>query len=112
MRPNRSVEIPPTNPAGAPRRAMPTAMLRQKPPTAGTMASRPSTDLTGRKSIKASPQLSSMALILRLGTGNAPDREHGIAAFAVQLSHQAVNPPLGPVEIGHRRRRRFAQATD
>src|SRR5580704_1432224 len=112
MRPNRSLEMPPTNPAGAPRRAMPMAMLRQEPPTAGTMASRPSADVTGRKSIKASPQLSSMALILRLRTGDAPDRVHGIAAFPVQFSHQAVNPPFGPVEIGHPGGRRFAQATD
>src|SRR5438477_10167404 len=62
MRPKRSVEMPPPTPAGAPRRAMPTAMLRQDPPATGTLASRPSSDLTGRKSIKASPQLSSIVL--------------------------------------------------
>src|SRR6266700_4600895 len=60
IRPKRSVEMPPTKPAGAPKRAMPTAMLRQDPPATGTAASRPSADLTGRKSTRASPQLSSI----------------------------------------------------
>ena len=49
------------NPAAAPSRAMPTAMLRHDPPATGTIASRPSSDFTGRKSISASPQLSSIS---------------------------------------------------
>src|SRR6478735_6523464 len=112
MRPKRSVEIPPTNPAGAPRRAMPTAMLRQEPPATGTMASRPSTDLTGRKSIKASPQLSSIVLIFRVNAGDQSDPVHRIAAIPVQFSHQSMDLSLDPVEVGHAGRRRFAQATD
>src|ERR1700682_5552935 len=110
--PKRSVEIPPTTPAGAPRRAMPTAMLRQEPPATGTLASRPSTDLTGRKSIRASPQLSSIVLIFRIDTGGQSDPVHRIAAFAVQSSHQSMDLSLGPVEVGHSGRRRFAPATD
>src|SRR5262245_59319075 len=114
MRPKRSVETPPTNPAGAPRRAIPTAMLRQDPPTTGTVASRPSTDLTGRKSTRASPQLSSMALVLRIlvlriKSGDRCDPLHRITAVSLQLSHQPVNSPLCPVEIGQSRRGRFAQ---
>src|SRR6185295_1782157 len=112
MRPKRSAEMPPTNPAGAPRRAMPTAMLRQEPPATGTMASRPSTDLTGRKSIKASPQLSSIVLIFRISTGDQLDPVHRIAAFPVEFSHQPMDPPLRPVEVGHSRRRRLAQPAD
>jgi hypothetical protein len=79
-------------PADAPRRAMPTAMLRQEPPATGTLASRPSADLTGRKSIKASPQLSSIALNFshRQPAVN-PIRLHRIAAFAIQFSHQCMD---------------------
>src|SRR5436190_14388095 len=99
MRPKRSVEMPPTNPAGAPKRAMPTAMLRQEPPATGTEASRPSTDLTGRKSTKASPQLSSIVLAFRLDCGGRCDFLHRVAAFPVQVSHQPVNLPLGPMEV-------------
>ncbi len=110
--PKRSVEIPPTNPAGAPRRAMPTAMLRQEPPATGTSASRPSTDLTGRKSIKASPQLSSIVLIFRIDTGDQFDSTHRVAAFPIQFSHQSMDLSLGAVEFGHSWRRRFAQTTD
>src|SRR6266700_6877026 len=105
MRPKRSVAMPPTNPADTPRRAMPTAMLRQEPPTTGTMASRPSTDLTGRKSIKASPQLKSIVLCLC-------HPAHDIAAFPVQFPHQSVDLSLGPVEVLYSGRRRFAQAPD
>src|SRR5450755_1508554 len=112
MRPNRSVEIPPTNPAGAPRRAMPTAMLRQQPPTTGTSESRPSTDLTGRKSIKASPQLSSIVLFFRIDTSDRFDSAHRLAAFPIQFSHQSMDLSLGAVEFGHSGRRRFAQTTD
>ena len=113
MRPNRSVEMPPTNPAGAPRRAMPTAMLRHEPPATGTTASRPSTDLTGRKSTRASPQLSSIALSSSYQTPAIDlDPAHRIAAVPVQFSHQSVNPSLGPVEVGHPGRRRLARAAD
>src|SRR5580698_9755776 len=112
MRPNRSVEIPPTNPAGAPRRAMPTAILRQEPPTTGASASRPSVEWTARKSIRASPQLNSMGLTLGAGTGGRFDAVHDGAAFAIQRSHQGVNPPLGPVEIRYCGRGRLAAATD
>src|SRR5216683_2636925 len=112
MRPKRSVEMPPTNPAGAPRRAMPTAMFRQDPPATGTAASRPSTDATGRKSIRASPQLSSMALMSRANFRNQFELPHGIAAFSIQRSHQFMNPSLGPMEVDHSGRRRLAQAAD
>src|SRR3979490_578396 len=98
MRPNRSVEIPPTNPAGAPRRAMPTAMLRQEPPATGTLASRRPTDLTGRKSIRPSPQLSSIVLIFRIDTGDQSHPGQGIASLSVQSSHQSMDLSLGPVE--------------
>src|ERR1700730_8656645 len=108
MRPKRSVEMPPTNPAGAPKRAMPTAMLRQEPPATGTAALRPSTDLTGRKSTRASPQLSSMALAFRLNPGDRRDSLHRIAAFPVQLPHQFVNPSLCAVEVSDPGHRRFA----
>src|SRR5258706_69035 len=91
---------------------MPTAMLRQEPPATGTLASRPSTDLTGRKSIKASPQLSSIALNSSHRHPGSTDPVHRIAAFAVQFPHQSMNLPLGPVEVGHSGRRLFAQATD
>ena len=37
---------------------------------------------------------------------------HRIAAFAIQFSHQSMNPSLGPVEVGHSRRGRFAQPAD
>src|ERR1700682_5319588 len=107
MRPKRSVEIPPTNPAGAPKRAMPQEMLRHDPPATGTAASRPSTDLTGKKSTSASPQLSSMALAFRLSCGDRCGPLHHIAALPVELSHQPVNPPLGPVELRHSGRLRF-----
>src|SRR5437868_13119911 len=112
MRPNKSVEMPPTKPDGAPRRATPTAMLRQDPPTTGTAASRPSTDLTGRKSTRASPQLSSMALVLRIRPGDRRDVPHRMAAVSFQLSHQPVNSPLCPVEIGQSLRCRLAQPDD
>src|ERR1700704_3480809 len=111
MRPNRSVEMPPTKPAGAPRRAIPTAMLRQDPPTTGTIASRPSTDVTGRKSTNASPQLSSI-LAFHIDIGDLFDAVHRIAAFAVQFSHQSVDPSLRPVEVGHSGRGRLAQTAD
>src|ERR1700737_1454230 len=112
MRPNRSVDMPPTNPAGAPRRAMPTAMFRHAPPTTGTMASRPSTDLTGRKSIKASPQLSSMVQFSASASVIEFDPVHGIAAFPIQFSHQSMNLSLGPMEVGQSGRRRLARPTD
>src|SRR5947208_15934089 len=99
IRPKRSVEMPPTNPAGAPRRAMPTAMLRQEPPATGTAASRPSIDLTGRKSTRASPQLSSIVLVLRIGPGARCDPTHRIAAFGIELAPQPVNPSLGAMEV-------------
>src|ERR1700682_3956745 len=110
--PKRSVEIPPTTPAGAPRRAMPTAMLRQEPPATGTTASRPSTDLTGRKSIKASPQLSSIVLIFRIGAGDRFDALHRVAAFPIQSSHHSMDLSLGPVEVGHSGRGRSTQPAD
>src|SRR4051794_15732332 len=112
MRPKRSVEMPPTNPAGAPRRAMPTAMLRQDPPATGTAAWRPSTDVTGRKSTKASPQLSSMVLVLLVRSGDRCDLLHCIAAVRIEFPHQPVNLSLGPVEVHHCGRRRLAQPTD
>src|SRR5436190_17041551 len=101
MRPKRSVEMPPTNPAGAPRRAMPTAMLRQDPPATGTAASRPSPDVTGRKSTRASPQLSSMVLVLRVRSGHRCDPPHCIAAVGIEFSHQGVNLALGAVKVRH-----------
>jgi hypothetical protein len=58
------------------------------------MASRPATDLTGRKSIKASPQLSSIVLIFGISTGDQLDPVHRIAAFPVEFSHQPMDPPL------------------
>ena len=85
MRPNRSVEMPPTNPVAAPSRAAPTAMLRHEPPTTGTMASRPSVDFTGRKSIRASPQLNSMVSIFR-------QKRRSDAARA---SHRGFPDPVG-----------------
>src|SRR6267142_6793705 len=112
MRPNKSVDMPPTNPAGAPKRAMPTAILRQDPPATGTAASRPSADLTGRKSTRASPQLSSMALVLRIKSGDRCDPLHRITAVSLELSHHPVNPPLCPVEIRQSRRGRLAQPAD
>ena len=65
MRPNRSVEMPPDKSrCGAePRRA--DGDVEARTATTGTMASRPSVDFTGRKSIKASPQLNSMVSIFR-----------------------------------------------
>src|SRR5712672_2448524 len=111
MRPNRSVEMPPTNPAGAPRRAMPTAMLRQEPPTAGTIASRPSADHTGRKSTRASPQLSSIVLVFRLDAGDQFDPLHRVTALPVQLSQQPMDLPFRSMEVGHSRRRWLAHAT-
>jgi hypothetical protein len=57
--------------------------LRQDPPTTGTIASRPSTDVTGRKSTNASPQLSSIALAFHIDIGELLDAVHRIAAFAV-----------------------------
>ena len=81
-------------------------------PTTGTVASRPSTDLTGRKSTRASPQLSSMALVLRVKSGDRCDPLHRIAAVSLELSHHSVNSPLCPVAIGQSRWRRFAQPAD
>src|SRR5260370_16784835 len=69
------------------------------------MASRPSTDLTDRKLIKASPQLKSIVLCLC-------HPAHDIAAFPVQFPHQSVDLSLGPVEVLYSGRRRFAQAPD
>src|SRR5260370_37549955 len=112
MRPNRSVDMPPTNPAGAPRRAMPTAIVRQAPSTTGRMASRPSTDLTGRKSIKASPQLSSIVEFSASASAIEFDAVHGIAAFPIQLSHQSMDLSLGPMEVGQSGRRRLARPPD
>src|ERR1700736_803343 len=112
MRPKRSVEIPPTNPAGAPRRAMPTAMLRQEPPATGTAASRPSTDRTGRKSIKASPPLSSIVLIFRIGASDRSDALHRVAAVPIQFSHHFMDLSFGPVEVGNSGRGRSAQPAD
>src|SRR4029079_17710002 len=68
-----SVQMPPTNATGAPRRAMPIATLRQEPPTAGIKASRPSTLLAGTKSISASPQAISMS-----GSSGQPYREQAL----------------------------------
>src|SRR5215469_4040592 len=101
MRPNRSVDTPPTKPVGAPSRAMPTAMLRQDPPTTGTRASRPSADLAGRKSISASPQLNSISPLSSLPRGGLHDQP----ALAVDLAQQGVHLALGGVEVGHRRGR-------
>src|SRR5215510_1180522 len=109
MRPNRSVEMPPTKPVGAPRRAMATAVLRHDPPTIGMSASRPSGTLTGKKSINASPQLSNMASISWNGRFRSL---HGKAARLVQLTQQSVDASFGAVEVGHSRRRRIGQTTD
>lgn len=57
-------------------------------PTTGTTASRPSTALTGRKSIKASPQLSSIALVFRIKAGDQFAPLHRIAAFPIQFPHR------------------------
>src|SRR5579859_79939 len=111
MRPNRSVEMPPTKPEATPSRATPTAMLRQEPPTAGRAASRPSAATTGTKSISASPQLKIMASAFRCLPA-AIQRAHGLAAFLVQRAEQVVNPALGAVKFRHARGRRLAQAAE
>ena len=84
------------NPVGAPSRAMPTATLRQEPPTAGITASRPSAVLVGTKSISASPQLKSAcrpsSILWRMSR---------IAArlLAIELAQQLVDLALACDEI-------------
>jgi hypothetical protein len=82
---------------------MPIATLRQEPPTTGMNAPRPSAALTGRKSMSASPQLSSMVLFARSGRQTRTVRLHGASAFFFELTHQGVDLPLGGMKTGHRR---------
>src|SRR6516165_4367197 len=109
MRPNRSDEMPPTNPAGAPSRAIPTATLRQDPPTFGLTASPPSAPATGTKSIKASPQLSSM--VCDLSSSRAVHREttHRLAALAIKPAKEPVDLQLAAMEFAHSGRGRRGQ---
>src|SRR5581483_4940826 len=96
--------MPPTKPAETPRRARPTAILRQEPPTAGLIASRPSAALTGTKSISASPQLSIIASTFQ--------HLHRLAALAVEHAQHPVHASLGSMKFRHSRPGWLAEAAE
>src|SRR5215475_1101084 len=110
MRPNRSVERPPTNPVGAPSRDSPTATLRHDPPTAGRTASRPSAATTGTKSISASPQLRIMPSSFLGSFALKP--AHRLAAVAIEAAQQRIDLALAAMELGHARCGLFGQTTE
>src|SRR5215831_782950 len=112
MRPNRSVEIPPTKPVGTPSLANPTATLRQDPPTTGLTASFPSAAATGTKSISASPQLSIIVFDLSASAGASLKSAHRLAALAIKSAQQAVYFALLVMKFSHSRCGRFGQATE
>jgi len=104
MRPKRSVEAcRRRNPAGAPKTApCRQAMLRQEPapPRARLGVAPVPPILTGRKSIKASPQLSKhRSHFFRINAGGQSDLVHRIRGFSrSSFSHQSMDFSLGPVE--------------
>src|SRR5579871_4218523 len=112
MRPYMSVEMPPTNPHAAPSREMPTAMLRQEPPTAGRTASRPSAAATGTKSISASPQLNITASTFRRVRETGLHGLHRLAALAVQRAQAVVDLAFAPMEFRDASSGRLTETTE
>lgn len=99
LSPNISVDNAPTKPVGAPSRAIATAILRQEPPTMGSITRVPSLLSVGMKSISASPQLKSHPLVMSL--------RHHRPRFAVQGLHKGKDPPLLGMERREAPRRRL-----
>src|SRR6185437_15735633 len=109
MRPNRSLEMPPTKPVGVPSRASPIATLRHDPPTFGRTASRPSAAATGTKSINASPQQS---IIVATSAASAVKTAHRLATGLIEPAQHPVHLTLPAMKFSHARRGRLGHAPE
>ena len=112
MRPNRSVEMPPTNAGrGAePRHADGDIEARTADHRHDGIA--PVGGLHGQKVDQGISAAQQHGLDLPSGSAIGCDPAHRIAAFPIQLAHQSMDLPLRAVKVGHSRRGRLALPAD